>query len=75
MPEKETKQEQTKLNNSASTKNLFKYIHLPGLCQVGRVFANGPGDVGYSSSRTKKMVLHAALLNTQYYKVRIMDEV
>ena len=38
-------------------------------------FASGPGDRGFSprSSHTKdsKMVLDAALLNTQHYKVRI----
>ena len=40
-----------------------------------RVFANDPGDLGSIPGRvipkTKKMVLDAALLNTQYYKVRI----
>ena len=40
-----------------------------------RVFANGPGDrgsiPGQVMPKTKKMVLDAALLNTQHYKVRI----
>ena len=52
-------------------------IQLIGL--VGRVFANGPGDLG-SISRcviplTLKMVLDTSLLNTQLYKVRIKSKV
>ena len=43
------------------------------------VFANDPGDQGSISGRvtpkTKKMVLHAALLNTQHYKVCIKGKV
>ena len=43
------------------------------------VFANGPGDQGSIPGRvipkTKKMVLDAALLNTQHYKVRITGKV
>ena len=42
---------------------------------VSRVFTNGPGDQGSSLGRvipkTQKMVLAAALLNTQHYKVWI----
>ena len=42
---------------------------------VGRVFANGPGDMGSISGRvvpkTLKMVLDTSSLNTQQYKVRI----
>ena len=42
---------------------------------MSRVFANGPGDRGSITGRvipkTQKMVLDAALLNTQHYKVRI----
>ena len=41
--------------------------------QVGRVFANGPGDLGSIPGRvipkTFKMVLDTSLLNTQQYKV------
>ena len=44
-----------------------------------RVFANGLGDLGSILGRvlpkTQKMVLDAALLNTQYYKVRIKGNV
>ena len=40
-----------------------------------RVFANGPGDSGSIPGRvipkTQKMLLDAALLNTQHNKVRI----
>ena len=42
---------------------------------MSRVFANGPGDRGLIPGRvipkTQKMVLDAALLSTQHYKVRI----
>ena len=42
---------------------------------MGRVFANGPGDLGSIPGRviprTLKMVLDTSLLNTQQYKVRI----
>ena len=44
-----------------------------------RVFANGPGDLGSIPGRvipkTQKMVLDAALLNTQHYKVWIKGKV
>ena len=43
------------------------------------VITNGPGDLGSIPDRvipkTQKMVLDAALLNTQYYKVRIKGKV
>ena len=43
------------------------------------VFANGQGDQGSIPvsviPKTQKMVLDAALLNTQHYKVRIKDKV
>ena len=46
---------------------------------VGRVFASGPGDRGsipaHIIPNTFKMVLHASLLNTQQYKVRIKGKV
>ena len=46
---------------------------------VGRVFANGPGDLGsipgHVITKTLKMVLNTSLLNTQQYKVRIKDKV
>ena len=49
--------------------------------QVGfrsRVSANGPGDLGLTPGlvipKTQKMVLDAALLSTQHYKVRIKDK-
>ena len=45
----------------------------------GRVFANGPGDLGSIRGRvilkTLKMVLDTSLLNTQQYKVRIKGKV
>ena len=46
---------------------------------VGRVFANGPGDLGSIPGRvipkTLKMVLDNLLANTQQYKVRIKGKV
>ena len=42
---------------------------------MSRMFGKGPGDqisiTGRVIPKTKKMVLDAALLNTQHYKVRI----
>ena len=46
---------------------------------MSREFANGPGDRGSIPGRvipkTQKMVLDAALLSTQHYKVRIKGKV
>ena len=46
---------------------------------MGRVFANGLGDLGSIPGRiilkTLKMVLDTSLLNTQQYKVRIKGKV
>ena len=46
--------------------------------QVGRVFTNGPGDLGSIPgpviAQTQKMVLDTSLLNTQHYKLRIKGE-
>ena len=46
---------------------------------MSRVFANGPGDRGSIPGRvipkTQKMLLDAALFNTQHYKVRIKSKV
>ena len=46
---------------------------------MSRVFANGPGDLGSITGRvipkTQNMVLDAALLNTQPYKVLIKGKV
>ena len=46
---------------------------------MSRVFASGPEDRGSIPRRvipkTQKIVLDAALLNSQYYKVRIKGEV
>ena len=54
------------------------YIY-PLVGQVGRVFANGPGDLGSIPGRvipkTFKMVLDTALLNSQQYKVYIKSKV
>ena len=46
---------------------------------VGRVFANGPGDLGsipgQAIPKTLKIVLDTPLLNTQQYKVRVKGKV
>ena len=46
---------------------------------MSKVFANGPGDQspipGQVIPKTQKMILDAALLNTQLYKVRIKGKV
>ena len=53
------------------------YFNWAGL--ICRVFANFPGDRGSIPGRviqkTQKMVLDAALLNTQHYKVGIKSKV
>ena len=55
------------------------YVCVPDIGLAVRVFANGPGDLGSIPGRvipkTQKMVLHATLLNTQHYKVRIKGKV
>ena len=54
--------------------SIYKYIGL-----MSRVFANGPGDWGSIPGqvipKTQKMVLDAALLKTQHYKVQIKGKV
>ena len=56
-----------------------KICQLYLICLVGRVFANGLGDLGSIPGRvipkTLKMVLDTSLLNTQQYKVRIESKV
>ena len=46
---------------------------------MSRVFANGPGDwgsiPGWVIPKTQKMVLDAALVSIQHYKVRIKGKV
>ena len=62
---------------------LIIYTQLYGLNrhigQVGRVFANDPGDLGLIPGRvipkTFKMVLDTSLLNTQRFKIRIKGKV
>ena len=46
---------------------------------MNRVFANGPGDLSSISGqvipKTQKMLLNAALLNIQHYKLHIKGKV
>ena len=59
--------------------NTFRMLYAILIGLVGRVFANGPGDLGSILGRFKpktlKMVLDTSLLNTQQYKVRIKGKV
>ena len=60
---------------SRNNENARRKIKNRFIGQVGRVFANGPGDLGSILGRvipkTFKMVLDTSLLNTHQYKVRI----
>ena len=61
---------------TASSDGIQDFIGvLPDICTIVRVFTNGPEDLGSIPGRvipkTLKMVLDAALLNTQHYKVWI----
>ena len=57
--------------------SLYIYIYIIGI--MVRAFANGLVDLGSIPGRvipkTQKMVLDAALLNTQHYKVLIKGKV
>ena len=57
-----------KINSRLSYVLHMCIIHVYLYCNVS------PGDRG-SIPKTQKMVLDAALLNTQHYKVRIKDKV
>ena len=65
------------LDSTISGVYYYVYNRLIGL--VGRVFANGPGDLGSIPGRvipnTLKMVLGTSLLNAQQYKIRIKSKV
>ena len=69
-----TLNQNTKIPSASYIMEEFRFIGL-----VGRVFANGPGDLGSIPGRiipkTLKIVLDTSLLNTQQYKVRIKDKV
>ena len=59
---------------------IYIYIYIyQAMGLMSRVFTNGPGDQdlipGRVIPKTQKMVLDAALLNTQHYKVRIKGKV
>ena len=74
-PGKEVALSPTPRCSSYSRQLIFN--RLTGL--VGRVFANGPGDLvsmlGRVIPKTLKMVLDTSLLNTQRYKVCIKGKV
>ena len=54
-------------------------IKIPAIGLMNRVFANGLGDrgliPGWVIPKTQNMVIQAALLSTQHYKVRIKSKV
>ena len=60
-------------------KYLFTHFYHYLIDLVGRVFANGPGDLGlipgHVMPKTSKMVLDTYLLNTQQYEVLIEGKV
>ena len=66
-------------NRILGEKENYKYLGCHRSNTVGRVFANGLGDLGSIPGRvilkTLKMVLDTSLLNTQQYKVRIKGKV
>ena len=70
---------QTCLNKAMLPNYTFIHIYNWFIGLMGRVFANGPGDMGSIPgciiSKTLKMVLDTSLLNTQQYKVRIKGKV
>ena len=78
-------QESTKILNAYTKKSLETYwmhhvFHMYRLISlVGRVFANGPGDLGSIPGRiipkTLKMVLDTSLNDTQKYKECIKGKV
>ena len=62
----------TRMHRHKPDRNKYNYQFIG---PMSRVFANGPRDSGSISGlvipKTQKMVLDAALLSTQHYKVRI----
>ena len=58
---------------------IYIYIYILLIGPVGRVFANGPGDLrsipGRIIPKTLKMVLDTSLFDTQQYKVCIKNKV
>ena len=66
------------VSSSNGMSNSMSYL-MPTHLLVGRVFANGPRDLGSIPShvipKTLKMVLDISLLSTQQYKVRIKGKV
>ena len=59
--------------------NNWRLFHAWAIGLMSSVFANGPGDVGsiprWVIPKSQKMVLDAALFNTQHCKVRIKGNV
>ena len=54
-------------------------MYIPDIGTMVRVFANGPGELGYIPGqvvpKTQKMVLDTTLLSTQCSKVRMKGKV
>ena len=70
------KKKKKKKNNKPYHSILIYIIYNRSIGQMSRVFANGLGDWGSIPSwvipKTQIMVLDAALLNTQHYKVSVI---
>ena len=75
---KEKKKKKRKMSSSSFKMSSMEYVYRL-IDLVGRVFANGPGNLvsipGRVVPKTLKIVLDTALLNTQQYKVRIKGKV
>ena len=74
-----TRQHYNAVNNYTADRNASKLLRLFYVGLLGRVFTNGPRDLGLIPGRvipkTLKMVLDTSLLNTQQYKVPIKGKV
>ena len=66
-------------NGHHRRESIFPFLYSCFIGLVGRVFVNGPGDLGlipgHIIPKTLTMVLDTSLLNSQQYKVRIKSEV
>ena len=58
---------------------IYMYVFNQLMGQVGRVFTNGPGNLGSIPGcvipETLKMILDTSLLNTKQYKIHIKGKV
>ena len=60
-----------KCQDSSISNNSVQYKYNRAISQVSRLFTNDPRDRGSIPGRVVSMLLEAALLNTQHYKVSV----